>query len=177
MTRHHNRRGFSLIEAAIVLAVVGLVIGGIWWAASAVRETYMVSQAVKDLFSTIQGTRKLTKGFSITAGNVTQAMVEAGVIPKTLCTGINGSGRCIMPFESNYMVLNANVNYTFTIQFFFLSTKKRICVKILREFTKFDFVKNGIKSVGGSLSQSALSASLQTNFPCNFNPVTITFYQ
>lgn len=31
------RLGFNLIEAAIVLGVVGLVIGGIWVAASAVR--------------------------------------------------------------------------------------------------------------------------------------------
>lgn len=38
MTRHSHKRGFNLIEAAIVLGVVGAVIGGIWWAASAVRE-------------------------------------------------------------------------------------------------------------------------------------------
>lgn len=35
--RRYSHRGFSLIEAAIVLGIVGLVIGGIWVAASAVQ--------------------------------------------------------------------------------------------------------------------------------------------
>lgn len=39
MTRHSRKRGFSLIEAAIVLAVVGLVIGGIWVAAAKVNDS------------------------------------------------------------------------------------------------------------------------------------------
>lgn len=34
------RHGFNLIETAIVLAVVGLVIGGIWVAATAVNDAY-----------------------------------------------------------------------------------------------------------------------------------------
>lgn len=39
-------RGFNLIEAAIVLAVVGLVIGGIWVASSAVSEKLLISRMV-----------------------------------------------------------------------------------------------------------------------------------
>lgn len=35
----HRRKGFNLVEAAIVLGVVGLVIGGIWIAAAKVRES------------------------------------------------------------------------------------------------------------------------------------------
>lgn len=35
--RNHTRKGFNLIESAIVLGVVGFVIGGIWTAASSVR--------------------------------------------------------------------------------------------------------------------------------------------
>lgn len=37
MATHKKRRGFSLIEAAIVLAMVGLVIGGIWVAAASIE--------------------------------------------------------------------------------------------------------------------------------------------
>ncbi len=38
ITARKQRRGFSLIEAAVVLGVVGLVIGGIWVAAAAVND-------------------------------------------------------------------------------------------------------------------------------------------
>ena len=38
ITRQKTRRGFNLIESAIVLGVVGAVIGGIWVAASAVND-------------------------------------------------------------------------------------------------------------------------------------------
>ena len=36
-TTPRRQRGFNLVEAAIVLGVVGLVIGGIWTAAAAVN--------------------------------------------------------------------------------------------------------------------------------------------
>lgn len=41
------RRGFNLIEAAIVLGVVGLVIGGIWYSAAAMYENYKVNKTVE----------------------------------------------------------------------------------------------------------------------------------
>jgi len=55
-----QEQGFSLIEAAIVLGVVGLVMGGIWVAASTVTDklkwsrtetgmSYLVEQAMRDL--------------------------------------------------------------------------------------------------------------------------------
>lgn len=41
-----RQRAFSLIEAAIVLAIIGLVIGGIWVAASSVRDKMYVTKFV-----------------------------------------------------------------------------------------------------------------------------------
>lgn len=52
-----NRKGFNLIEAAIVLAVVGLVVAGIWWAASALASKWKVDKAVEYLTVIEQGTR------------------------------------------------------------------------------------------------------------------------
>lgn len=47
--RKSIRRGFSLVEAAIVLAVVGLVVAGIWVAAAAVNDQLKVSKAASGL--------------------------------------------------------------------------------------------------------------------------------
>lgn len=44
-----HKRGFNLIEAAIVLGVIGLVIGGIWVAASAVRDNLRLNDITKDI--------------------------------------------------------------------------------------------------------------------------------
>ena len=52
---NHNRRlkrGFSLVEAAIVLGVIGLVIGGIWYSAAKFYEDYKVNKTVEGIFST-----------------------------------------------------------------------------------------------------------------------------
>jgi len=38
------RRGFSLVEAAIVLGVIGLIVGGIWSAADSYRSTQMSNE-------------------------------------------------------------------------------------------------------------------------------------
>lgn len=53
----HNRRGFNLVEAAIVLGVVGLVIGGIWVVASSVSTKRGINAFASDalqLFYNVQ---------------------------------------------------------------------------------------------------------------------------
>lgn len=55
-------RAFSLIEAAIVLGVVGVVIGGIWAAASAVNESLKINRMTNDIIESIS---KIQLAFSI----------------------------------------------------------------------------------------------------------------
>lgn len=50
----NGRRGFNLIEAAIVLGVIGLVIGGIWYAASRVHVENRANIAFTDITQAIQ---------------------------------------------------------------------------------------------------------------------------
>ena len=57
------QRAFSLIEAAIVLGVVGLVIGGIWVGASVVNENIKITQAVNGMGILVDEYRQKFSGF------------------------------------------------------------------------------------------------------------------
>ncbi len=47
--RCYAQRGFNLVEAAIVLGIIGLVIGGIWWAAAKISEQTEANQTLNDM--------------------------------------------------------------------------------------------------------------------------------
>lgn len=54
-----RKRGFNLIESAVVLGVVGLVIGGIWVASSAMIENHKVNKTVADIQLIVKSTQSL----------------------------------------------------------------------------------------------------------------------
>lgn len=57
-SRQKQKAGFSLIEAAVVLGVVGLVIGGIWVAAAAVAENQRQSTVLQQTTTIIHNIRQ-----------------------------------------------------------------------------------------------------------------------
>lgn len=61
--------GFSLIEAAIVLGVVGLVIGGIWVAAAAVSENHKQTRALQQIAYFTAQIGKIYSGQTAAAGS------------------------------------------------------------------------------------------------------------
>lgn len=80
----HQRAGFNLVEAAIVLGVIGLVIGGIWVAASAVKFNFEKNRRTEDLILISEGMRKLFPRSMIpTSGQtvITSAAFNAGIFP------------------------------------------------------------------------------------------------
>ncbi|HNC96413.1 MAG TPA: hypothetical protein PKW90_09840 [Myxococcota bacterium] len=54
-----GQKGFNLIEAAIVLGVVGLVIGGIWVAASAVTNSRRNNETISGVLTAVDQLKKL----------------------------------------------------------------------------------------------------------------------
>jgi len=61
-------RGFNLVEAAIVLGVVGLVIGGIWVAASTVSENHKINQTITGIGQMTQDFRNMYSGLEPSPG-------------------------------------------------------------------------------------------------------------
>jgi len=68
--REQRRRGFNLIEAAIVLGVVGLVIGGIWVAASSVNDKIKMNQAVAGVNIITKNVQGALHAFGTTTGQM-----------------------------------------------------------------------------------------------------------
>lgn len=67
VSRLFLHRAFSLIEAAIVLALVGLVIGGLWTAASAVQREQLDGRNIKGMLAINENIRKLYQGQDVDA--------------------------------------------------------------------------------------------------------------
>lgn len=92
---HHQsakRRGFNLVEAAIVLGVVGLIIGGIWVAAAAVRENYQVNETITLLQSITNNANNIYKGLPVPSvlTLMTPTLISAGAIPPNYVNGTGG---------------------------------------------------------------------------------------
>ena len=80
-----RKKGFTLTEIAIVLGIIGLILGAIWVAAASVYNNQRINQGQTAILQTLQGIRTLyAQQASITAGNDTPAMINAGIIPTNL---------------------------------------------------------------------------------------------
>ncbi|HEU0117109.1 MAG TPA: type 4 pilus major pilin [Alphaproteobacteria bacterium] len=83
-------RGFTLTEIAIVLGIIGLILGAIWIAASAVYNNLRVSKATTELLQMAQSVRALYATTATTgdaAGtDETQNYCKAAIFPSDMVT-------------------------------------------------------------------------------------------
>lgn len=118
MTRHKNKRGFNLIEAAIVLGVVGLVVAGIWKATGPIREKQQINQTVNVIIGIVSNTRWFflgnVAGFCQSIGcttniNVTRLFVKAGLIPSEY--PLTTFDTSLFPFADNNDAIQTPMGY------------------------------------------------------------------
>ena len=79
-----NRRGFNLIEAAIVLGVVGLVVAGIWEAAAWVKRSQTINNTAASAVYISGAARRVFDRYSYPTSGKTypiETAIAAGVFP------------------------------------------------------------------------------------------------
>ncbi|MER2520096.1 MAG: type 4 pilus major pilin [Bdellovibrionales bacterium] len=78
----HARRGFTLTEIAIVLGIIGLILGAIWAAASAVYNNMRSSRAQQEILTVAQNIRAMYATQSALDTSATNdTYISAGVFP------------------------------------------------------------------------------------------------
>ncbi len=142
------KRGFNLIEAAIVLGVIGLVIGGIWVAAAAVQQNLRESDASKGLIQIVQNVRALYYGQSPTAtATVTTDLIAANAIPANF---IINSTTARNPWNGAVAVRIAGASFD-KIEIDYNSVPKESCISLTSKNTNI--------TTGIGLSQMVIDAT------------------
>lgn len=88
-----RNKAFSLVEAAIVLGVVGLVIGGIWVAASSTMDKFKRDNLISGLLQLVVNARNIIPASMADSTWKTIDMITTGIAPSSLlgnCTTDGG---------------------------------------------------------------------------------------
>ena len=154
-------KGFSLIEAAIVLGVVGLVISAIWVAAANMYENYRVTKTASDLALIVTNTNNLISirdAEIILNGNqhtsITSTIKDSGVVPKDW---INGNGSLRNPFGGSF----STELYRSDINYYLSMIPRSSCIKLLMTVSA-NATKSG--TMGFSLSYSSVTSQNPSNY-------------
>ncbi len=98
VSRFSRLRAFTLTEIAIVLGIMGLILGAIWVAASSVYTNMRVSTTSRDVIAFSQGVRNLygnqgsmDSGLASGGSSLSnyQALVQSGAVPSSWINGTN----------------------------------------------------------------------------------------
>lgn len=117
--RNRPMRGFTLTELAIVLAVVGVILGAIWVAASKVGMNNKAQRSAAEILQIVDGYRSLysTRGIDVaSATDVTCIGVDSGFFPQNMVVSTCTSGtNTTYPRPSwggsSYVSVTANPTY------------------------------------------------------------------
>jgi prepilin-type N-terminal cleavage/methylation domain-containing protein len=87
-----SRRGFTLTEIAIVLGIIGLILGAIWAAASAVYSNMRNSQAEQGVTATAQAVRSMFAASGSTGLAAIGIITAPGMFPINWSNNAGGYG-------------------------------------------------------------------------------------
>lgn len=174
--RTTKRRGFNLVEAAIVLGVVGLVIGGIWVAASAVNSNFALSGTQTDIVSIISNVQKTFTRQDIYAypslTDITATGINAGVFPSSwikngVATNAWGGGVTLRMGQS----LISGGHFSLSL----LYVPQDVCIKLVTRISSLQGPASYQEGIGlGSLQIKNIADTTNRLTPIDLFPVSVS---
>lgn len=145
-THYHSefrrvRRGFTLTEIAIVLGIIGLILGAIWVAASAVYSNLRLSRSQQELLQIAQAVRSMyaTQTTIAAAAGVDQtaSLAPAGVFPSDAAIFAGGAWTVNGPWSGStisvWSATNAVAGDSFVVEF--VNIPNNACINLLPSVT------------------------------------------
>ncbi len=168
--KQNARAGFNLIEAAIVLGIVGLVVAGIWAAAGAAYENMRQQNTSKDLLALAQNIKNFYAGSGATTIDTSVAnMVNMGVVPKGMIAGTSATPILAHPWgapgTTSDIVITVPASGVFNVSFNYPTSGMNTSdwIKVCNAM----IIRNANAATGTGMTYGK-SASTSTNTP----PVT-----
>ena len=174
LSRAHNQLGFNLIEAALVLGIVGLVIGGIFAAWGNVESQQRIRRAADMTTTIVQQIRttyaaRTTFDATDTASGATftAALIAANLIPVEYLSGTNlmnpwGGTTLITPNTTGM-----NVSYS--------TVKKADCLKLANNMLNTGKTQ-GLTSINGqAVTSTTLFTSISSSI-CTTDPSALNLF-
>lgn len=111
--KNARSRGFNLVEAAIVLGVIGLVIGGIWTAAASVSFNNNINRTLEMTGFIISNVRTLyprhnPTGMTLFTGNLLTTVAPAGTVQGNVLRDAFGSPMTVTINGNTIIIYYAN---------------------------------------------------------------------
>lgn len=161
-------KGFTLTEIAIVLGIIGLILGAIWVAASAVFGNQRLAKANTEILQVVQGSRTLYNTASTTGESngtsLTEALINAGFFPSDMVSGTTGLTPWGGSTRLNIYSQTASVTGdAILVEFSNLSTAA--CVGLLTGLTGAGRDAGLWNAYANSASKASASLTTGTSFP------------
>jgi type II secretory pathway pseudopilin PulG len=173
--QRNQQAGFNLIEAAIVLGIVGLVVGGIWAAAAAAYENMRQQQASKGVLALAQAVKSYYAGTgSATIGSEAQLVSTINIVPKDMVSG----NSIVHPLGGNTTAANqvtissANGNFVVTLQGISDTSCRAF---VARNINNIRAVASAITLNGADIMTGATTLNAGCNAGAAGNAIAFTF--
>lgn len=172
-----SMQAFSLIEAAIVLGVIGLVIGGIWVAASAVTSARRIDQAVTGLRLMVDQFGSLYKpmGFmSIPNGPGVFSTSMLGQVPAGFV--VRSDGSLVDPWGNTMDAIRTyrQDDLLATVGFTFYNISKADCLQLINKLNSATNIYT-VTSSSGSTYNMPLPFNTAATFACSASTQSVGF--